>query len=124
VSATDLAVTDTATGEETKIDAPAEEAIPFDLGPKLIKSSAEGIADKFPFCLPKFLYNQLNILVADAKDPKFKIPFKVESANLSGDIDLDLTMSGKAKTVTKITDFFLCAALLVGLVFATKKLEF
>ena len=57
-------------------------------------------------------------------DPKFKIPFKVESANLSGDIDLDLTMSGKAKTVTKITDFFLCAALLVGLVFATKKLEF
>lgn len=124
VSATDLAVTDTATGEETKIDAPAEEAIPFDLGPKLIKFSAEGISDKFPFCLPKFLYNQLNILVADAKDPKFKIPFKVESANLSGDIDLDLTMSGKAKTVTKITDFFLCAALLVGLVFATKKLEF
>lgn len=124
VSATDLAVTDTATGEETKIDAPAEEAIPFDLGPKLIKFSAEGMADKFPFCLPKFLYNQLNILVADAKDPKFKIPFKVESANLSGDIDLDLTMSGKAKTVTKITDFFLCAALLVGLVFATKKLEF
>ena len=124
VSATDLAVTDTATGEETKIDAPAEEAIPFDLGPKLIKFSAEGIADKFPFCLPKFLYNQLNILVADAKDPKFKIPFKVESANLSGDIDSDLTMSGKAKTVTKITDFFLCAALLVGLVFATKKLEF
>lgn len=124
VSAADLAVTDTATGEETKIDAPAEETIPFDLGPKLIKNSAEGIADKFPFCLPKFLYNQLNILVADAKDPKFKIPFKVESANLSGDIDLDLTMSGKAKTVTKITDFFLCAALLVGLVFATKKLEF
>lgn len=124
VSATDLAVTDTSTGEETKIDAPAEESIPFDLGPKLIKFSAEGIADKFPFCLPKFLYNQLNILVADAKDPKFKIPFKVESANLSGDIDLDLTMSGKAKTVTKITDFFLCAALLVGLVFATKKLEF
>ena len=124
VSATDLAVTDTATGEETKIDAPTEEAIPFDLGPKLIKFSEEGIADKFPFCLPKFLYNQLNILVADAKDPKFKIPFKVESANLSGDIDLDLTMSGKAKTVTKITDFFLCAALLVGLVFATKKLEF
>lgn len=124
VSATDLAVTDTATGEETKIDAPSEESIPFDLGPKLIKFSAEGISDKFPFCLPKFLYNQLNILVADAKDPKFKIPFKVESANLSGDIDLDLTMSGKAKTVTKITDFFLCAALLVGLVFATKKLEF
>lgn len=124
VGATDLAVTDTATGEETKIDVPAEESIPFDLGPKLIKFSAEGIADKFPFCLPKFLYNQLNILVADAKDPKFKIPFKVESANLSGDIDLDLTMSGKAKTVTKITDFFLCAALLVGLVFATKKLEF
>ena len=124
VSATDLAVTDTATGEETKIDVPAEESIAFDLGPKLIKFSAEGIADKFPFCLPKFLYNQLNILVADAKDPKFKIPFKVESANLSGDIDLDLTMSGKAKTVTKITDFFLCAALLVGLVFATKKLEF
>ncbi len=124
VSATDLAVTDTATGEETKIDASAEEAIPFDLGPKLIKFSAEGIADKFPFCLPKFLYNQLNILVADAKDPKFTIPFKVESANLSGDIDLDLTMGGKAKTVTKITDFFLCAALLVGLVFATKKLEF
>lgn len=124
VSAADLAVTDTATGEETKIDAPAEETIPFDLGPKLIKFSAEGIADKFPFCLPKFLYNQLNILVADAKDPKFTIPFKVESANLSGDIDLDLTMGGKAKTVTKITDFFLCAALLVGLVFATKKLEF
>lgn len=124
VSAADLAVTDTATGEETKIDAPAEESIPFDLGPKLIKFSAEGIADKFPFCLPKFLYNQLNILVADAKDPKFKIPFKVESADLSGDIDLDLTMGGKSKTVTKITDFFLCAALLVGLVFATKKLEF
>lgn len=124
VSATDLAVTDTATGEETKIDAPAEEAIPFDLGPKLIKFSAEGISDKFPFCLPKFLKEQLNIMVADPQDPKFSIPFEVKSAKLKGDIDLDLTMGGKAKMVTKITDFFLCAALLVGLVFATKKLEF
>lgn len=124
VGASDISVPDTATGDDVPVDVPTDNVIPFDVGPKLIKFSAEGISDKFPFCLPKFLYNQLNILVADAKDPKFKIPFKVESANLSGDIDLDLTMSGKAKTVTKITDFFLCAALLVGLVFATKKLEF
>lgn len=124
VGASDISVPDTATGDDVPVDVPTDNVIPFDVGPKLIKFSAEGISDKFPFCLPKFLYNQLNILVADAKDPKFKIPFKVESANLSGDIDLDLTMGGKAKMVTKITDFFLCAALLVGLVFATKKLEF
>ena len=103
---------------------PTDNVIPFDVGPKLIKFSAEGISDKFPFCLPKFLKEQLNIMVSDPKDPKFSIPFEVKSAKLKGDIDLDLTMGGKAKTITNITDFFLCAALVVGLVFATKKLEF
>lgn len=124
VGATDISVPDTATGDDVPVDVPTDSVIPFDVGPKLIKFSAEGIADKFPFCLPKFLKEQLNIMVSDPKDPKFTIPFEVKSAKLKGDIDLDLTMGGKAKTVTKITDFFLCAALLVGLVFATKKLEF
>lgn len=124
VGATDISVPDTATGEDTIIDVPTDDVIPFDVGPKLIKFSAEGIADKFPFCLPRFLKEQLNIMVADPKDPKFKIPFEVQSAKLKGDISLDLTMNGKAKTITSITDFFLCAALVIGLVFATKKLEF
>lgn len=124
VGASDISVPDTATGDDVPVDVPTDNVIPFDVGPKLIKFSAEGISDKFPFCLPKFLKEQLNIMVSDPKDPKFTIPFEVKSAKLKGDIDLDLTMGGKAKTVTKITDFFLCAALLVGLVFATKKLEF
>lgn len=124
VGASDISVPDTATGDDVPVDVPTDNVIPFDVGPKLIKFSAEGISDKFPFCLPKFLKEQLNIMVADPKEPKFSIPFEVKSAKLKGDIDLDLTMGGKAKTVTKITDFFLCAALLVGLVFATKKLEF
>lgn len=124
VGASDISVPDTATGDDVPVDVPTDNVIPFDLGPKLIKFSAEGISDKFPFCLPKFLKEQLNIMVADPQDPKFSIPFEVKSAKLKGDIDLDLTMGGKAKMVTKITDFFLCAALLVGLVFATKKLEF
>lgn len=124
VGASDISVPDTATGEDVPVDVPTDNVIPFDVGPKLIKFSAEGISDKFPFCLPKFLKEQLNIMVSDPKDPKFSIPFEVKSAKLKGDIDLDLTMGGKAKTITNITDFFLCAALLVGLVFATKKLEF
>lgn len=124
VGASDISVPDTATGDDVPVDVPTDNVIPFDVGPKLIKFSAEGISDKFPFCLPKFLKEQLNIMVSDPKEPKFSIPFEVKSAKLKGDIDLDLTMGGKAKTVTKITDFFLCAALLVGLVFATKKLEF
>ena len=124
VGASDISVPDTATGDDVPVDVPTDNVIPFDVGPKLIKFSAEGISDKFPFCLPKFLKEQLNIMVADPKEPKFSIPFEVKSAKLKGDIDLDLTMGGKAKTVTKITDFFLCAALLIGLVFATKKLEF
>lgn len=124
VGASDISVPDTATGDDVPVDVPTDNVIPFDVGPKLIKFSAEGISDKFPFCLPKFLKEQLNIMIADPKEPKFSIPFEVKSAKLKGDIDLDLTMGGKAKTVTKITDFFLCAALLVGLVFATKKLEF
>lgn len=124
IGASDISVPDTATGDDVPVDVPTDNVIPFDVGPKLIKFSAEGISDKFPFCLPKFLKEQLNIMVADPKEPKFSIPFEVKSAKLKGDIDLDLTMGGKAKTVTKITDFFLCAALLVGLVFATKKLEF
>lgn len=124
VGASDISVPDTATGDDVPVDVPTDNVIPFDVGPKLIKFSAEGISDKFPFCLPKFLKEQLNIMVADPKEPKFSIPFEVKSAKLKGDIDLDLTMAGKAKTVTKITDFFLCAALLVGLVLATKKLEF
>lgn len=124
VGATDISVPDTATGDDVPVDVPTDSVIPFDVGPKLIKFSAEGISDKFPFCLPKFLKEQLNIMVSDPKDPKFSIPFEVKSAKLKGDIDLDLTMGGKAKTITNITDFFLCAALLVGLVFATKKLEF
>lgn len=124
VGASDISVPDTATGDDVPVDVPTDNVIPFDVGPKLIKFSAEGIADKFPFCLPKFLKEQLNIMVADPKEPKFSIPFEVKSAKLKGDIDLDLTMGGKAKTITNITDFFLCAALLVGLVFATKKLEF
>lgn len=124
VGASDISVPDTATGDDIPVDVPTDNVIPFDVGPKLIKFSAEGISDKFPFCLPKFLKEQLNIMVADPKEPKFSIPFEVKSAKLKGDIDLDLTMGGKAKTITNITDFFLCAALLVGLVFATKKLEF
>lgn len=124
VGASDISVPDTDTGDDVPVDVPTENVIPFDVGPKLIKFSAEGISDKFPFCLPKFLKEQLNIMIADPKDPKFSIPFEVKSAKLKGDIDLDLTMGGKAKTITNITDFFLCAALLVGLVFATKKLEF
>lgn len=124
VGASDISVPDTATGEDVPVDVPTDNVIPFDVGPKLIKFSAEGIADKFPFCLPKFLKQQLNIMVADPKEPKFTIPFEVKSAKLKGDIDLDLTMGGKAKTITNITDFFLCAALVIGLVFATKKLEF
>lgn len=124
VGASDISVPDTATGDDVPVDVPVDNVIPFDVGPKLIKFSAEGISDKFPFCLPKFLKEQLNIMVADPKEPKFSIPFEVKSAKLKGDIDLDLTMGGKAKTITNITDFFLCAALLVGLVLATKKLEF
>lgn len=124
VGASDISVPDTATGDDVPVDVPVDNVIPFDVGPKLIKFSAEGISDKFPFCLPKFLKEQLNIMVSDPKEPKFSIPFEVKSAKLKGDIDLDLTMGGKAKTITNITDFFLCAALLVGLVFATKKLEF
>lgn len=124
VGTSDISVPDTATGDDVPVDVPTDNVIPFDVGPKLIKFSAEGISDKFPFCLPKFLKEQLNIMIADPKEPKFSIPFEVKSAKLKGDINLDLTMGGKAKTITNITDFFLCAALVVGLVFATKKLEF
>ena len=78
VGASDISVPDTATGDDVPVDVPTDNVIPFDVGPKLIKFSAEGMSDKFPFCLPKFLKEQLNIMVADPKEPKFSIPFEVK----------------------------------------------
>ncbi len=90
-------------------------------GINLVKNASAGITDKFPFCIPSYLKNQLNLLVSDDKEPIFKIPFKVESANLSSEIVIDLT---KFEKVTRITDFFLVLILAVGLSFATKKMFF
>lgn len=119
VAAEDVVIEDTATG--TDVSLPADGFVDWVLGVNLIKSASSGITEKFPFCIPTYLKSQLNILVADEKEPIFKIPFKIKSANIGGDIEIDLT---RFDSLIKITDFFLLAILVVGLAFSTKKMFF
>lgn len=119
VAAEDVVIEDTATG--TDVSLPADGFIDWVLGVNLIKSASSGITEKFPFCIPTYLKSQLNILVAEEKEPIFKIPFKIKSANIGGDIEIDLT---RFDSLIKITDFFLLAILVVGLAFSTKKMFF
>lgn len=118
-------VSDVVTSDKATTDVIEELPMPVENywidGIELIKASGMSIADKFPFCLPKYLYNQLNILVSDEKEPIFHIPFHIESANLNYDVEIDLT---RFDSLLKITDFFLVAILIVGLIFATKKIQF
>ena len=119
VAAEDVVIEDTATGADVAL--PADGFIDWVLGVNLIKSASSGITEKFPFCIPSYLKSQLNILVAEEKEPIFKIPFKIKSANIGGDIEIDLT---RFDSLIKITDFFLLAILVVGLAFSTKKMFF
>lgn len=118
-------VSDVVTSDKATTDVIEELPMPVENywidGIELIKAAGMSIADKFPFCLPKYLYNQLNILVSDEKEPIFHIPFHIESANLNYDVEIDLT---RFDSLLKITDFFLVAILIVGLIFATKKIQF
>lgn len=118
-------VSDVVTSDKATTDVIEELPIPVENywidGIELIKVAGMSIAEKFPFCLPKYLYNQLNILVSDEKEPIFHIPFHIESANLKYDVEIDLT---RFDSLLKITDFFLVAILIVGLIFATKKIQF
>lgn len=119
VAADDVVVEDPATGDPVAL--PNEGFISWILGLNLIKSASSGLTEKFPFSIPSYLKSQLNILVSDPKKPIFKIPFKIQSADIGGDVEVDLTRFGG---LTKITDFFLIAILVVGLCFATKKMFF
>ena len=118
-------VSDVVTSDKATTDVIEELPVPVENywidGIELIKVAGMSLADKFPFCLPKYLYNQLNILVAEEKEPIFHIPFHIESANLNYDVEIDLT---RFDSLLKITDFFLVAILIVGLIFATKKIQF
>lgn len=90
-------------------------------GLNTLKIASAGISDKFPFCIPSYLKDQLNILVGEKKEPIFVIPFKIQSANISESITIDLTKFDK---LLSVTDFFIVAILVVGLAFSTKKLLF
>lgn len=120
VTITDVTANDVVnseTGTEVMLDAQTA----WVTGLNTLKIAPAGISDKFPFCLPSYLSEQLNILVGEEKEPIFVIPFKIQSANINESITIDLTKFDKLLTVT---DFFLVAILVVGLAFSTKKLLF
>lgn len=120
VTITDVTANDVVnseTGTEVMLDAQTA----WVTGLNTLKIASAGISDKFPFCLPSYLSEQLNILVGEEKKPIFVIPFRIQSANINESITIDLTKFDKLLTVT---DFFLVAILVVGLAFSTKKLLF
>lgn len=120
VTITDVTANDVVnseTGTEVMLDAQTA----WVTGLNTLKIASAGISDKFPFCIPSYLSEQLNILVGEEKKPIFVIPFKIQSANINESITIDLTKFDKLLTVT---DFFLVAILVVGLAFSTKKLLF
>lgn len=120
VTITDVTANDVVnseTGTEVMLDAQTA----WVTGLNTLKIASAGISDKFPFCIPSYLSEQLNILVGEEKEPIFVIPFKIQSANINESITIDLTKFDKLLTVT---DFFLVAILIVGLAFSTKKLLF
>lgn len=119
ITADDVTVTDTETGEITDVNFPPE--VVWRSGLELVKNSTSSITNYFPFCIPTYLKSQLNILVAEPESPIFTIPFVLESVNINESIKIDLTRFG---SLTKITDFFLVAILIVGLCFSTKKIMF
>ena len=118
---TDDTITDTDTPSSSLTDILNAPFVPWSTSIDLIKNASSGITERFPFCIPGYLKYQLNILVCDPKEPIFVIPFRIESADLGGDVKIDLT---RFSSMTKITDFFLIAMLIVGLALSTKKLMF
>lgn len=120
VTITDVTANDvvnTETGTEVMLDAQTA----WVTGLNTLKIASAGISNKFPFCIPSYLSEQLNILVGEEKEPIFVIPFQIQSANINESITIDLTKFDK---LLAVTDFFLVAILVVGLAFSTKKLLF
>ncbi len=95
--------------------------IPWTTSLGLLKTASSGISDKFPFCIPSYLSEQISIIVADPKEPIFKLPFNLDTFDISETVNIDLT---KFEKVTKVTDWLLVIVLIIGLCFATKKLMF
>lgn len=75
--------------------------------------------DKFPFCLPWDIYNLFAGLKADAKPPKFLIPFKFDSLGIDYTIPIDFT---DFDGIIKIIRFFLGAIFVLGLILLSRRL--
>lgn len=74
---------------------------------------------KFPFCVPFDLIALVGALNATPQDPKWQIPFHIESLSIDESIELDLT---KFEPVTNVLRVVTTIAFLLGLIMVTRKM--
>lgn len=100
-----------------------ETAINYPDGVPKIDSS--GLFDKFPFCLPKDVYNLFaNFYSTDSKAPKFTIPIKIGQQNdgsyfVDYDIEVDLSF---LDSVVPIFRFGVSVSFVLALILITRKM--
>lgn len=99
-----------------------ETAINYPDGVPEIDSS--GLFDKFPFCLPKDLYNMITGFYAPAEAPVFYIPFKIwQNSDGSYLIDYTLTIDfGFLDPVIPIIRYGTSFIFVIGLIIITRKM--
>lgn len=84
-----------------------------------------GLFDKFPFCLPKDIYNLFaNFYNSNAKAPKFTIPVKIGQQDdgtyfVDYDIEIDLSF---LDPVVPIFRFGISAGFVLSLILITRKM--
>ena len=74
---------------------------------------------KFPFCVPFDLIALVGALNATPKDPKWEIPFHIESLGFDESITLDLTTFEPVTVVLRVVTTI---AFLLGLIMVTRKM--
>ena len=86
---------------------------------------SSGLFDKFPFCLPKDVYNLFaNFYSTDSKAPKFTIPIKIGQQNdgsyfVDYDIEVDLSF---LDSVVPIFRFGVSVSFVLALILITRKM--
>ena len=75
--------------------------------------------EKFPFCLPWDVYNLFSGLSAEAKAPKFTIPFKFDHYGINENFTIDLSV---VEEPVKIIRFFVGAGFVLALILISRKM--
>ena len=99
-----------------------EKAIEYPDGVPKVDSS--GLFDKFPFCIPKDLYNLFaGFYSAESKAPKFVFPFQILKRGDSYLIDEQITIDfSMLDPVMPMFRWFVTISFTLGLVMITRKM--